>query len=130
MENLSDKTFNEAYAKGYQWGLSPAFKSIEEIEDFISLDYNDAFISGFDSGRQEYEKYNGPIADGIPHRILTQKILSDYMQIGRIGMPLDMKDFNPEQKARIRKYYSVGLKHFTGDNDITLCTVLAKLGIV
>ena len=130
MENLFDKTYKEAYSKGYQWGLSPAFNSIEDIKDFISLDYNEAFISGFNSGRLEYEKYNGAIIDGIPHRILTQKILTDYMLMGQIGMPLDMTHFNTPQKARIRKYYAVGLKHFCSDNDIMLCRVLNELGIV
>ena len=129
MEDLHDPLFRKLYMDGYIFGQNPAFLDCEDIAKSAPRYNNRAFISGFKSGRDEYEKLNGKLQDGVPGKILTSKILEKFRKTGELGLPLDAVGYNSRQLSYIREYYSKGNCNYIPENDFSLYLLLSKNGI-
>ena len=122
MENI----FNPIYRRDYLAGYSSAFNPhLEYNQDLFSEAYN----SGFNLGRLEYENMNGHITDGIPLRILTRKTLEEFMLAGILGMRVDFQGFNSYQIEIINRWYQSGIEKYEPDFGFYLQDVLEENGI-
>ncbi|HEX8270635.1 MAG TPA: hypothetical protein VF581_12145 [Flavobacterium sp.] len=129
MENLSNPKYHKQYLQGYAFGNNPAFAEFEDINNCTREFKSEAFKSGFASGRSEYERINGPLSHGIPHQILSQKILQEFLMLGRLGMPLEASEYSEHQQKVIQQYYGSGRTFYNCDGDISLYLLLADSGI-
>ena len=129
MENLYNSTFRKQYMNGYIFGQNPIFLDFEDLTNVAPQYNNEAFLAGFKSGRKKYERINGRLEDGIPNKILTDKILEDFLIAGELGMPMDAVGYNSLQISYITKYYRNGCQYYNSDNDICLYSMLCEFGI-
>ncbi|HEY0090984.1 MAG TPA: hypothetical protein VGB43_00735 [Flavobacterium sp.] len=129
MENIFNPKYRKTYLQGYTFGLLPVFHDCEDMLKIAPHFNNDAFVSGFNEGRLEYEKLNGKISDGIPQNIVTEKVLEGFLIEGMLGMDFNEDGFTSFQKTHIRKYYQNGWSHYEPNFDISLYSLLALNGI-
>jgi hypothetical protein len=129
MEELRDPLFRKLFTDGFVFGQNPVFADCEDIARSAPKYNNRAFLSGFKSGRQEYEKLNGKLCDGIPKKILTTKILAEFKLAGSLGMPIHNGGFNSRQRAHINVSYNMGREEYAAENDFKLFLLLADIGI-
>jgi hypothetical protein len=122
MNNIFNPTYRQDYLEGYSNGLNPQYQLNEVVE-------NDAFITGFNSGRMDYESWNGSITLGIPKRVITKEILEDFLLSGLLGLNIDTNDYNAFQLNILSKWYQSGTEKYEPNHSIYLFTVLEKNGI-
>jgi len=122
MENIFNPVYRQDYFKGYSIGSNPYAKSNNKR-------YSEAFNSGFDSGRMDYERMNGLIATGIPELIVTNKVLEDFLLAGLLGMAIDADGYTPYQIDIIEEWYQSGIEKYDPNESIYLFAILEKNGI-
>ena len=71
-KNIFSSSYRQDYFDGYSNGQNP-FLLIDKKKSSV------AYISGFNSGRMDYEEMNGQISKGIPKRIVTIKVLEEFL---------------------------------------------------
>lgn len=125
MEHLFQQEFQKSYDQGYAFGLNPIFATCENLDKIAPNQRNEAFISGFQIGRAEYEELNGSVEDGIPEVILTEQILLGFRIDAQLGIPLQAENFNLKQMAFIKEHYEIGAKRYDFMQQISFYRVLA-----
>jgi len=105
MKQTYNSTYVKEYYKGYTMGVNP-FSSSNFIET------SEAIFAGFQSGRSEYERMNGYLSGGIPNRIVTDKVLEDFLLAGMLGMPIDTLGYTPYQINTIVVWYQSGVEKY------------------
>ncbi|MFV5696127.1 hypothetical protein ACM55G_11900 [Flavobacterium sp. LB3P122] len=123
MKKIFSPAYREDYLKGYSMGLNP-------FQQFNAGKKNDAFIAGFSSGRLDYERMNGYVSEGIPQRIVTDKILEDFLIAGLLGLPIDDDGYTSHQIDMIEKWYQSGIEKYDPNQSIILFELLEKNGIL
>ena len=122
MKKALHPTHREEYLKGYAAGLNP----------YISFNKNnssDAYHSGFDNGRLEYEAMNGLVFAGIPQRIVTRKTLDDFLLAGMLGLDIDSEGYTTFQLDVIEIWYRNGIEQYNPQQTDYLREVLEEEGI-
>lgn len=122
MKKIFSPAYTQDYAEGYKIGLNP-------FQQFKSAEYNDAFVTGFNSGRSDYERMNGFISDGIPQRIVSDKVLEDFLLAGLLGLPIDADGYTSYQMNMIEKWYQSGIEKYDPNQNVSLLEILEKNGI-
>ena len=123
MKNIYTKTYRQDYLKGYAIGLNP-------LHPFNTARDNNAFSTGFNSGRSDYERMNGCISDGIPQRIVTDEVLEDFLIAGLLGLPIDSDGYTSHQIDMIEKWYQSGIEKYEPNQSASLFELLEKNGIL
>jgi hypothetical protein len=122
-KNIFCSSYRQDYFQGYSNGQNP-FLQIDSEKNSI------AFISGFNSGRMDYEEMNGQIAKGIPQRIVTIKVLEEFLLAGLLGLRIeDTGNYNTFQLNIIAKWYQSGVEKYDPSHSIYLFDVLEDIGI-
>lgn len=122
-KNIFSTTYRQDYFQGYSNGFNP-FLEINSKKSSV------AFISGFNSGRMDYEEMNGRIIDGIPKHIVTTKILEDFLLSGLLGLDIEeTDDYTPYQLNIISKWYQSGIEKYDPSHSTYLFEVLENKGI-
>ncbi len=123
MEDIFDPVYRQDYIEGYSHGLNP----------FLHLNTNkkecQAFNSGFDCGRSDYERLNGKISEGIPPKIVTNKVLDEFQLAGMLGMNIDSDGFTPYQLNIIEDWYKSGIEKYDADQSLYLLAILEQNNI-
>jgi len=122
MKNIFNPVFRQDYLNGYSAGLNPYLQASCKKN-------NEAFNFGFHSGRQDYENMNGRIIDGIPERIVTKKILEDFLLAGLLGLNVDTDGYTTNQLNVLAKWYQSGTEKYDPNESIYLSNVLEEQGI-
>ncbi|MEY2692246.1 MAG: hypothetical protein RIT03_636 [Bacteroidota bacterium] len=123
MENFYNPVYREEYMQGFELGLNPT------LENHTVDQSNKAFHSGFQYGREEYERLNGKISLGIPKHILTDKILEEFMLAGMLGMEIEYNQYNAHQLHIIEQWYKSGIEKYDANETIYLMALLESLDI-
>ncbi|TDD98748.1 hypothetical protein [Flavobacterium cellulosilyticum] len=121
-KNIYSPTYRKKYFEGYSKGFNP-FLANESSKK------GEAFNSGFTSGRMDYESMNGAINEGIPLRIVTKKILEDFLLAGMIGLKIDSDNYNLFQISVIREWYLCGVEMYNPKESMYLFNILEENGI-
>jgi hypothetical protein len=122
-KNIFSSSYRQDYFDGYSNGQNP-FLQIDSTKNSV------AFISGFNSGRMDYEEMNGQIAKGIPQRIVTIKILEEFLLAGLLGLSIEDSDnYTSYQLNIIAKWYQSGVEKYDPTNSTYLFDVLEEKGI-
>lgn len=122
-KNIFSTTYRQDYFEGYSNGSNP-FLEINNEKSSV------AFISGFNSGRMDYEEMNGQISKGIPQRTVTIKVLEDFLLAGLLGLSIeDTDDYTSYQLNIISKWYQSGVEKYDPNQSIYLSTILEESGI-
>ncbi|MFV5684520.1 hypothetical protein ACM55I_03650 [Flavobacterium sp. GB2R13] len=123
MKKIFSPAYRQDYLKGYSIGSNPFL-------EFNSSMNNEAFITGFQSGRSEYERINGCICDGIPQRIVTDKVLEDFLIAGLLGLPIEDEGYTSHQVNMIAEWYQSGVEKYEPNQSICLFEMLEENGIL
>jgi hypothetical protein len=116
-------SYRQDYFQGYSNGQDP-FLQIDSKKNSV------AFISGFNSGRMDYEEMNGQISKGIPQRTVTIKVLEDFLLAGLLGLSIeDTDDYTSFQLNIIAKWYQSGVEKYDPTQSMYLFEVLEEIGI-
>jgi len=110
------------YFEGYKCGLDPAI-TINRKK------HNDAFTTGFTLGRLEFESMNGSLTNGVPRRIVTTKVLEDFLLAGMLGLSIDTVDFTSYQLHIILQWYQSGIEQYDAKQSSYLIEILEQNGI-
>lgn len=122
-QNIFTTTYRQDYFQGYSNGINP-FLKIDSKKSSV------AFISGFNSGRMDYEEMNGRITDGIPQHIVTTKVLEDFLLAGLLGLSIeDTNKYTSYQVNIISKWYQSGVEKYDPNQSIYLSSILEESGI-
>jgi hypothetical protein len=122
-KNIFSTTYRQDYFQGYSNGQDP-FLQIDSKKNSV------AFISGFNSGRMDYEEMNGQISKGIPQRTVTIKVLEDFLLAGLLGLSIeDTDDYSSFQLNIIAKWYQSGVEKYDPTQSTYLFEVLEEIGI-
>lgn len=122
-KNIFSTTYRQDYFQGYSNGYNP-FLDIDKKKSSV------AFISGFNSGRMDYEEMNGKISKGIPQRIVTIKVLEDFLLAGLLGLSIeDTNDYTSYQINIISKWYQSGVEKYDPNQSIYLSSILEESGV-
>lgn len=122
-KNIFSTTYRQDYFQGYSNGFNP-FLEINSKKSSV------AFISGFNSGRMDYEEMNGRIIDGIPKHIVTTKILEDFLLAGLLGLSIeDTNEYTSHQINIISKWYQSGVEKYDPSQSVYLSSILEEGGI-
>lgn len=122
MENIYNPIYREDYKKGYAAGFDP-----HSILDFY--DHTEGFISGYNFGRMDYEAMNGYIIAGIPQRIVTKKVLEDFLLAGMLGFDIDSDGYTTFQLDVIEIWYKSGIEKYDPKQGEYLSAILESNGI-
>ena len=122
MKKIFSAAYRQDYLKGHSVGLNPFL-------EFNSAMSNDAFITGFNSGRLDYERMNGYISDGIPQRIVTDAVLEDFLIAGLLGLSIDADGYTSHQINMIEKWYHSGIEKYDPNQCHSLFEILEENGI-
>ena len=122
MKNIFNPVYRQDYLLGYTNGLNP-FKKI------IVKKNNEAFNDGFNSGRFDYESINGCIVNGIPKRIITKKVLEEFLMAGLLGLETDTDGYTPYQLSVLVKWYQSGIEKYNPNQSLYLFEILEENGI-
>lgn len=122
MDNIYSPSYRSEYLKGYSSAFNPYM-------NYDSALHSDAFNSGFNLGRLEYEDMNGLIIKGIPLRILTRKTLEEFMLAGILGMQIDFEGYTPYQIEIISRWYESGIEKYEPVFGDYLQDILEERGI-
>jgi hypothetical protein len=121
-KNIFSAAYRQDYFEGYSKGLNP----------FLQLEFkihSEAFTSGFTSGREDYEQMNGRIVDGIPKRIVTNKVLEDFLVAGLLGLSFNTDGYTAFQLNIISQWYQSGTEKYDPNQSIYLFAILESNGI-
>lgn len=122
-KNIFSSSYRQDYFDGYSNGQNP----------FLLMDCEKssvAYISGFNSGRMDYEELNGQISKGIPQRIVTIKVLEEFLLSGLLGLDIEeTDDYTPYQLNVISKWYLSGVEKYDPSHSTYLFEVLENKGI-
>jgi hypothetical protein len=122
-KNIFSTTYRQDYFQGYSNGFNP-FLEINSKKSSV------AFISGFNSGRMDYEEMNGQISKGIPQRTVTIKVLEDFLLAGLLGLSIeDTNEYTSYQLNIISKWYQSGVEKYDPNQSVYLSTILEESGI-
>ncbi len=122
-KNIFSTTYRQEYFQGYSNGFNP-FLEINSEKNSV------AFISGFNSGRMDYEEMNGRIVEGIPQHIVTTKVLEDFLLAGLLGLSIeDTNKYTLYQINIISKWYQSGVEKYDPSQSIYLSSILEDSGI-
>ncbi|NDP27518.1 MAG: hypothetical protein GZ087_08860 [Flavobacterium sp.] len=122
-KNIFTTPYRQDYFQGYSNGQNP-FLQIDSTKNSV------AFISGFNSGRMDYEEMNGQISKGIPKRIVTIKVLEEFLLAGLLGLNIEETvDFTPLQLNIIAKWYQSGVEKYDPIHSTYLFEILEENGI-
>src|SRR3970040_1520401 len=122
-KNIFSTTYRQDYFQGYSNGFNP-FLEINSKKSSV------AFISGFNSGRMDYEEMNGRIKEGIPQHIVTTKVLEDFLVAGLLGLSIeDTNKYTSYQLNIISKWYQSGVEKYDPSQSIYLSSILEESGI-
>ena len=121
-KNIFTPTYRQDYFEGYTLGLNPHKNS-------VCIDKSEAFYSGFNSGRLDYESRNGSISNGIPIRIVTSKVLEEFLLAGLLGLSIDTDGYTLFQLNVIVKWYQSGTEKYDPNQTNYLKSILEKEGI-
>ena len=116
MRKLFNSTYRKDYFDGYSIGVNPHL-SLERKK-------NKAFVTGFKSGRLDYENRNGLICCGIPQRIITEKILEDFLIAGMFGFDIETDGYTAFQINIISHWYQSGVEKYDPDQYSNLAALL------
>ena len=119
--NIYCPVYRKEYFEGFSIGLDP-YKKIKTKD-------TEAFISGFTSGRLEYETLNGLVLQGIPQRIISIKILEDFLLAGMLGLSIDADNYSSHQLNIIVKWYQSGIEKYEPQQSTYLFEILEENGI-
>lgn len=121
MKKIFSSTYRKDYCEGYGIGANPflPFTGTKKA----------GFVDGFKSGRLDYERMNGCISKGIPSRIVTEKVLEDFLVSGMFGLPIDADDYTAYQINIISKWYQSGIEKYDPDEYSNLLELLEENGI-
>ncbi len=121
-KKIFDSVYRQEYFEGYSKGLNP----------FPLTNWNkgsEAFNSGFATGRMDYEEMNGKIKEGIPQRIVTNKVLEEFLLSGLLGLSIDADGYTAYQLNVIQKWYQSGIEKYEPNQSIYLFEILNDNGI-
>jgi hypothetical protein len=121
-KKIFSTSYRQDYFQGYSNGMNPLLK-INSKKSTI------AYISGFNSGRMDYEEMNGKIAYGIPKHIVTIKILEEFLLAGLLGLTLEDDEYTPYQLEIISKWYQSGVEQYDPSHSTYLFEILEENGI-
>jgi hypothetical protein len=122
-KNIFNSSYRQDYLDGYSNGQNP-FLNINSKKS------NVAYISGFNSGRMDFEEMNGQIAKGIPQRIVTIKILEEFLLAGLLGLSIeDVDNYTSYQLNIIAKWYQSGVEKYDPSTSNYLFEILDTIGI-
>jgi hypothetical protein len=130
MEHLYNPLYTKLYKQGYTFGLNPVFSDCETFSKIGPKYNNEAFLCGFESGRSEYERLNGLVADGIPKRIVTRVVEHVFFLLGLTGLRFAAFGYTKYQSAVLERSYRNGLGLYNADNDIELYLMLSEHSII
>lgn len=121
MNNIFNPIYRQEYLEGYSSGLNP----------YITINQNrkEAFASGFNQGRQDYERMNGKVVHGIPKLIVTNKVLEDFLLAGMLGIRINDDDYTAFQIDVISKWYQSGIEKYNPNQSSYLLGILEEIGI-
>jgi hypothetical protein len=122
-KNIFNSSYRKDYFDGYSNGQNP-FLLMDSKKSSV------AYISGFNSGRMDYEEMNGQISKGIPKRIVTIKVLEEFLLSGLLGLDIEeIDDYTPYQLNVISKWYQSGIEKYDPNHSTYLFEVLEDKGI-
>ena len=122
-KNIYTSSYRQGYLDGYLNGLNPFLQMDSEKS-------NVAYISGFNSGRMDYEEMNGQISKGIPKRIVTIKVLEEFLLSGLLGLDIEeTDDYTSYQLNIISKWYQSGIEKYDPNHSTYLFEILENEGI-
>jgi hypothetical protein len=122
MKNIFNPVYRQDYFEGYSNGLDP----------YRKIDYRnntEAFNSGFNSGRLDYENMNGCVMVGIPSRIVTKNELEEFLLSGMLGLSVDIDGYTPHQLNTLAKWYQSGTEKYDPGQSDYLLEILEENGI-
>lgn len=122
MKNIFNPIYRQDYFEGYLTGQNPYSKVKSDT-------MNKAFNDGFTSGRLDYESLNGSILDGIPKKIITEKVLDEFLLAGLLGINVDTDGFTHFQIAVLLKWYQSGIEQYDPKENSYLLDILEENGI-
>jgi hypothetical protein len=122
-KNIFSPDYRQDYFEGYSFGLNPT-------PQVICKKNSKAFTDGFESGRMDYEEMNGNIKDGIPKRIVSNKILEEFLLSGLLGLSIDTENYTRHQLNVIAKWYQSGVEKYDPNQSIYLFEILEEKGIL
>jgi len=122
MKKILIPAYRKDYFEGYSIGLNPYLQ-------FNGKNKSEAFIAGFNSGRLDYEKLNGYIIHGIPERIVTNKVLEDFLIAGLLGLSIDTDGYSSYQLNVLAKWYQSGTEKYEPNQSNYLFEILEMNGI-
>ena len=123
-KNIFSSSYRQDYFDGYSNGQDP-FLLIDNSKSSV------AYISGFNSGRMDYEEMNGQVAKGIPKQIVTIKILEEFLLSGLLGLDIEeIDDYTAYQLNIISKWYQSGIEKYDPSQSTYLFEVLENIGIL
>lgn len=121
MNNIFNPVYRQDYLRGYSNGQNPYLE--------INEKQNEAYIYGFNQGRQDYERMNGKIIHGIPKLIVTNKVLEDFLLAGMLGISINDDDYTAFQIDVISKWYQSGIEKYNPSQSSYLLGILEENGI-
>ena len=122
-KNIFSTTYRQDYFQGYSNGFNP-FLKINTKKSTL------AFISGFNSGRMDYEEMNGRVKEGIPEHVVTIKVLEEFLLAGLLGLSIDdTQKYTSFQINIISKWYQSGVEKYDANQSVYLSSVLEESGI-
>ena len=122
-KNIFSSTYRQDYFDGYANGQNP-FLVIDKKKSSV------AYISGFNSGRMDYEEMNGQISKGIPKRIVTIKVLEEFLLSGLLGLDIEeIGGYTSYQINIISKWYQSGIEKYDPSHSTYLFEILEDKGI-
>lgn len=122
MKNIFNPIYRQDYLEGYSNGLNPYSKAKNDTS-------NTAFNDGFNSGRLDYESINGAIQDGIPKKIINEKILEEFLMAGLLGINIDTEGYTHFQISVLVKWYQSGIEKYDPKQNTYLLDLLEENGI-
>lgn len=122
MKNIFNPIYRQDYLEGYSNGLNP----YSEVKNNT---LNSAFNDGFNSGRLDYESINGSLTNGIPKRIITEKILEEFLLAGLLGINIDTEGYTHFQISVLLTWYQSGIEKYDPEQNGYLLDILEEKGI-
>lgn len=122
MKNIFNPIYRQDYLEGYSNGLNP-------YSEVKSNTLNSAFNEGFNSGRLDYESINGSVLDGIPKKIISEKILEEFLMAGLLGINIDTEGYTHFQISVLVKWYQSGIEKYDPIHNNYLLDILEENGI-
>lgn len=122
MKNTHCPIYRLDYFEGYSNGLNPKIQVNKKRA-------NEAFTTGFNLGRLEFESMNGSMRNGIPKRIVNTKILEDFLLAGLLGLSIDTEGYTSFQLHIILQWYQSGIEQYDPKQSSYLIELLDENGI-